>query len=176
MYKPLTVWGLLVLLLVSACASSSVPASGTGSAKAETKSKVKAAEDLSPYRPKFTAEEPAGAAAQPSAALAPANHVNERVQVLMDTVASANKAIKYAQGYRILAYTGTNRQTAMDLRKSILTRVPDEQDYLTYSQPTWRLKIGNYYNRLEAQQVLLQLRDIIPNAMVISDQIDVVKP
>lgn len=93
----------------------------------------------------------------------------------MDTVANVNKNIKYAQGYRILAYNGSERQTVMNLRKSIIARVPEEKDYLTYQQPNFRLKVGDFFSRIEAQQVLNQLSDLIPNAQIVQEQININK-
>ncbi|MDX5421797.1 MAG: sporulation protein [Hymenobacteraceae bacterium] len=165
----------LILVFTTACASSAGRgAEGTtrtaGTVKAAGKDKV--AEDLSLYRPKYPVAEDAAA---PVARVAPTNHVNDRVAELMDTVASVNKSIKYAQGYRILAYNGSERQTVMNLRKAIIGRVPEEKDYLTYQQPNFRLKIGDFFSRVEAQQVLNQLRDLIPNAQIVQDQININK-
>lgn len=136
------------------------------------------AEDFGAYRPKFPAPpaEPAGnpkPVPEPIVVVAPTNHVNNRVLALLDTMANVNKAIRYAQGYRILAYTGTERKTAMDMRRAIIERVPEERDYLQYRQPTFRLKVGDYLTRIEAQQVLSRIQDITPNALIVSDQINV---
>lgn len=159
----------LFLVLIS-CAR---PPGKTSNSEAAAK-----AEDFSAYRPKFSAPpaEPAGntkSAVEPTIVVTPTNHVNNRVLALLDTMANANKAIKYAQGYRILAYTGTERKTAMDMRRSIIERIPEERDYLQYRQPTFRLKVGDYLTRIEAQQVLSRIRDITPNALIVSDQINV---
>ncbi|MDQ4141442.1 MAG: sporulation protein [Bacteroidota bacterium] len=143
-----------------------------------SKSEGAAAEDLSAFRPKFPAPpveapEDNKSATEPVVTVSPTHHVNSRVSALLDTVANANKAIKYAQGYRILAYTGTERKIAMEMRRAIIDRIPEERDYLQYRQPTFRLKIGDYLNRIEAQQVLSRIKDIAPNALIISDQINV---
>ncbi|PSR54427.1 sporulation protein [Adhaeribacter arboris] len=137
-----------------------------------------AVEDLSAFRPKFPAPpvetiNETKPVTEPVITVTPTHHVNNRVLALLDTVANANKAIKYAQGYRILAYTGTERKIAMEMRRSIIDRIPEERDYLQYRQPTFRLKIGDYMNRIEAQQVLSQIKDISPNALIVSDQINV---
>lgn len=136
------------------------------------------AEDFSAYRPKFPAPpaEAAGnnkPASEPTVLVTPTNHVNNRVMALLDTMANVNTAIKYAQGYRILAYTGTERKTAMDMRRAIIERIPEERDYLQYRQPTFRLKVGDYLTRIEAQQVLSRIRDISPNALIVTDQINI---
>ncbi|QNF31760.1 sporulation protein [Adhaeribacter swui] len=135
-------------------------------------------EDFSVYRPKFPAPptestENPKPTTEPTVLVTPTNHVNNRVTALLDTMASANKAIKYASGYRILMYTGTERKTAMDMRRAIIERIPEERDYLQYRQPTFRLKVGDYLTRIEAQQVLSRIRDISPNALIITDQINI---
>jgi len=159
-----------LIVLASACSSS------TGATKSKSEVNKSAgntviAEDLSGYRPTYPAAENTTAPVRAT----PTNHVNEQVEVLMDTVASVNKNIKYAQGYRILAYNGSERQTVMDLRKAILRRVPEEKDYLTYQQPNFRLKIGDFFSRIEAQQVLNRIQDLIPNAQIVQDQITINK-
>lgn len=163
---------LAVFLLVVSTACSTSTGASKGSAEA-SKSGIRTviAEDVSEYRPKY----PAAESEAPAVRSVPTNHVNDRVKVLMDTVASVNKNIKYAQGYRILAYNGSERKFVMDLRKSILRRLPEEKDYLTYAQPNFKLKIGDFFTRVEAQQVLNQIQDLIPNAQIVQEQITINK-
>lgn len=158
--------------LLFSCAGTTGASSNSSKATGETGK----AEDLSAFRPKFPPPpEEAGTTtpAEPVVPVVPANHVNSRVLALLDTVANANKGIKYAQGFRILAYTGTERKAALDIRKAIIDRIPEERDYLQYRQPTFRLKVGDYLSRVDAQQVLSRIKDITPNALIISDQINV---
>jgi hypothetical protein len=61
----------------------------------------------------------------------------------------------------------------MDMRRAIIERIPEERDYLQYRQPTFRLKVGDYLTRIEAQQVLSRIQDITPNALIVTDQINV---
>ncbi|MEJ8800952.1 sporulation protein [Pontibacter sp. H249] len=159
---------LSVLILFSTACASSSGKSTTDTGRFPGKEKV--AEDLSQYRPKYETPE-----ATATARVEPTNHVNDKVAVLMDTVASVNKNIKYAQGYRILAYNGSQRQDVMSLRKAIISRVPDVKDYLTYQQPNFRLKVGDFFNRVEAQQVLNRISDLVPNAQIVQDQINIDK-
>jgi hypothetical protein len=168
MNRALSFLVVFVILLSSACSPSAGARKGTAG---DTGAKAKVVEDLSVYRPKYPVDE-AGAMV---ARVEPTAHVNEKVAVLLDTVASVNKGIKYAQGYRILAYNGSERQTVMNLRKSIIARVPEQKDYLTYQQPNFRLKIGDYFSRIEAQQVLNQISDLIPNAQIVPEQINIPK-
>lgn len=170
MNKVLSLSLVLLLLVGSSCAPSKGKGRVGSEAKTGTGKADRVVEDLSQYRPKYEVAD-----TEPMARIEPTHHNNEQVAVLMDTVASVNKNIKYAQGYRILAYNGSQRQTVMDLRKAITYRVPDVQDYLTYQQPNFRLMVGDFFSRVEAQQVLNQISDLIPNAQIVQDKINIRK-
>ena len=176
MEKTIKVLAMLMLVLFSACAAGNKTVAGGGGDDKKTSASASKAktEDLSAYRPKFTpVADASGTTTSAATAIAPSNHVNDRVAVLMDTIASTNRKIKYAQGFRILVYSGSQRETVTNIRKSIIRRVPEEKDYLSYKQPTYRLKVGDYFNRLEAQQVLQQIKDIAPQAIIVPDQINI---
>ena len=172
---------MLLVTIVSACASTSNTAgSSTTERTANKTAETSTAEDLSKYRPKFNSPATSNAGTSvttnntaANAAITPTNHVNAKVTALLDTVAIMNKSVRFAQGYRILAYSGMERKAALDLRNAIVTRLPDEQVYPQYKQPTWRIKVGDYFSRIEAQQVLLRINDLAPNAMIVVDQINV---
>ena len=166
-----------LVLVVSACASTATRTSGDGGEKKKTAAAEEpAAEDLSKYRPRYALADPAaagGAGKGLAAGIVPTNHVNDKVAALLDTLALHNKSVRYARGYRILAYSGTERRAWLDMREAIVRRLPDERDYPQYTQPNYRLKIGDYFTRVEAQQMLLRIRDLSPNAMIVADQINV---
>ncbi|QHL89472.1 sporulation protein [Nibribacter ruber] len=167
-----------VAVLTGCAASSSASANGDGTATSSSKSKneggVATAVDVGKYRTVFPA---ASASSTPStaAAVTPTKDLREQVEVLMDSVALMNKNIKYANGYRILAFTGNERKAAMDLRNSIIQRLPAEKDYLTYKQPTYQLKVGDFMSRVEAQLALSKIKDLIPNALIVPETINIPK-
>ena len=171
-----------LFLIVSGCASTAGTTT-SGSTKDDKTAKSASdteAEDLSKYRPKFKLPPASGTTANaaenpftPLPGSTPTNHVNERVAALLDTMATMNRSVRFAKGYRILVYTGYERKEAMDLRNTLVRRLPDEQVYPQYKQPTWRVKVGDYFNRMEANQALLRIRDIAPKATIVEDQINI---
>lgn len=170
-----TLYAVAFGFIASACAASQPvkPVATAAAAPALT------AEDFSKFRPRY--EVPARPAAGTAPAVArpdvlPTHHINDQLHPLLDSIALANRNIRYAQGYRILVYNGNERKQAMDLRKAIINRLPDENEYLTYRQPSFRLKVGDYLSRIDAQNVLNRIHDIAPGAMIVSEQITVNKP
>jgi hypothetical protein len=166
---------LSTLFALGACATTA-PAT-TGVTPADT-TKVRTsqvrqdapAEDLSRYRPTFPApKEPVVPAPKPT--VPPTNHVNAQIEQRLRDQAYTNQNVKYAQGYRILAYVGLEREKAMAVRRAIISRYPDETDYLTFKQPVFRLYVGDYLTRLEAEQAMMRIRPLAPRAELESAQV-----
>lgn len=96
---------------------------------------------------------------------------NEQLQQISDSVIARNKSLTYANGFRVLVYSGTDRVKAMECRKTVLKRFPIAHVYAIYHQPDWRIKVGDYDNRLEIQKMYTDLQMDFPNAMIVPDQI-----
>lgn len=125
--------------------------------------------DVARFRPAIRATQ----AGTPVASPATRADQTMRADAQLDALAAAGRAIKTAAGYRILAYTGSSRDEAMKIRTAVIRRDPTERDYLLYEQPTFRLKIGDYFTRLEAEQALARWRDVIPQGLIVAEQVNV---
>ena len=165
---------LSALFSLGACASSG-PAAPAASTAPDTTRKAAVtvpAEDLSRYRPVFAAPKaPAPVSAAPARVVPPTNHVNAQVEQRLRDQAFTNQNVKYAQGYRILAYVGLEKEQAMAIRRAVISRYPEETDYLTFKQPIFRLWVGDYLTRLDAEQALLRIRALAPKAELESAQV-----
>lgn len=168
----------LSLPLLAACAATAPAASTTRApTPSDTTRKPVAtvpAEDLTRYRPVFAAPTPAaspGPAASPratapvaKAAPAPTNQVNAPLEQRLRDQAFTNQNVKYTSGYRIRAYLGLEREQAMSIRRQVISRYPDETDYLTFKQPVYRLYVGDYISKLDAARGLVRVRQFAPKA------------
>ncbi|UOQ72446.1 hypothetical protein [Hymenobacter cellulosilyticus] len=105
------------------------------------------------------------------APITPTAHVNPQIEQRLRDQSYTNQNVKYAQGFRILAYVGLEREQAMAIRRAIISRYPEETDYITFKQPVFRLWVGDYLTRLEAEQAMLRIRPIAPKAELQSAQV-----
>ena len=169
---------LSTLFALGACATTAPAATGSKTPADTTKARTAQTqtgqtapvEDLSRYRPTFPApKEPV--APTPKPVVAPTNHVNAQIEQRLRDQAYTNQNVKYAQGYRILAYVGLERDKAMAVRRAIISRYPDETDYLSFKQPVFRLHVGDYLTRLEAEQAMMRIRPLAPKAELESVQV-----
>lgn len=173
---------LLSLPLLAACATTAPTAPvATKPAPTDTVRKTTAlipAEDLTKYRPTFA---PAGTApiggsvatpkpevsvalGQKAAAPVPTAAVNAQVEQRLRDQAFTNQNVKYTSGYRIRAYLGLERTQAMNIRRQVIGRYPEETDYITFKQPVYRLYIGDYTTKLDAARGLARVRQFVPKA------------
>ncbi len=163
---------LLSLPLLAACAASA-PTTRVQTPADTTRKSVATTEDLTRYRPVFTpaatgsATPPTAAKPAPPARItapAPTNQVNAQVEQRLRDQAFTNQNVKYASGYRVRAYLGLERDQVMSIRRQIISRYPDETDYITFKQPVYRLYIGDYINKLDAARGLARVRQFVPRA------------
>ena len=97
------------------------------------------------------------------------------MQARLDSMAAANFEANRIQGYRILLYTGNDRNLANLAKENAYQLFPKGDVYLSYQSPTFKVRFGNFYSRLEAWQNLLKFRNLFPNA-VITNEIVIIKP
>lgn len=173
---------LLSLPLLAACAATS-PAAPTTRAQtpADTTRKPVAAatgpaENVTKYRPVFAAPaaapaaspaavpKPAAVAASVAKAPAPTSHVTAQVEQRLRDQAFTNQNVKYVSGFRVRAYLGLERDQVMNIRRQIISRYPDETDYITFKQPVYRLYVGDYVSKLDAARGLARMRQFVPRA------------
>jgi hypothetical protein len=78
------------------------------------------------------------------------------------------------KGYRIQIFFGNDMQAAQKTKTRLLSAFPEmsNQVYLTYTQPYYKVRVGNFYSKLEAQYLLNELKAVFPNVFVISDEIE----
>lgn len=102
-----------------------------------------------------------------------AMHVNRRLDLVLDTLADKNRAIRYAPGYRIQVYVGTQRKEVESTKLLIYQNFPELSPYLSYSQPTYKLKVGDFMRRIDADRYYASIRQLIPSAQLQPDKVDI---
>ena len=167
----------LLLTFLTACGPKIVQSSSSASVDYDP--------DLAAFRPRYTGRE---AAAKPGflndpatgtsiAPLPPARKtdrvlaVNQRLDPLLDTLASRNTAITYISGYRIQLYSGTRRNDMDAAKVYIYQHYSELSPYVAYNHPTYRLRVGDFATRMDAERYLSLLRSLYPYASIVPDRI-----
>lgn len=101
-----------------------------------------------------------------------------RIDRLIEKHRQYNQANPGVDGYRIQIFfdSGNNsKKTAQTIREKFMELYPDVAAYLTFNSPYYRVRIGDYRTKLEAEGVLYQLASIYPNAFTVTDRVQTEK-
>lgn len=82
-----------------------------------------------------------------------------------------NLAHPMVPGYRIQIYFGVNRPKASEVKLDFISRHPDIAAYLTYQQPNYKVRVGDFRNRYEAYQFLKKIEGLYPTTFVVPDEV-----
>jgi hypothetical protein len=100
------------------------------------------------------------------------NASNTLIQASLDSVAKANLRYKTTPGYRVVLYLGTDRNRALEIKSDIYRISPEEEVFFQFSQPTFKVKIGNFLTRLEAENWFANNKDFFPDAIIIPEHVN----
>jgi hypothetical protein len=71
------------------------------------------------------------------------------------------------RGFKIQAFSGNDQRTSRDeanRKQSLITsQYPDYETVVLFETPFWRLRVGNFQSRSEAEGALKQLKDSFPS-------------
>ena len=159
----------IVGLVVNACVTVSTSSSGG-----------KYSEDLSGYRPKVEAADEAVGTDAPviedssQVYIEPTINVNDELKATLDSVAVYKReTINYIEGFTIQVYGGDSRATARDARMDVLRYFPDTEPQMIFDQPNYKVRIGKYYTRLDAQPLFMDIRRRFPTAILVPTRIQI---
>lgn len=101
--------------------------------------------------------------------------VTSELADILQTINQQNKSVKFMPGFRIQLYVGNIRSEADAAKAFVYRAFPDLNPYITFSQPTYRVKIGDFMSKAAAEHVLSTVRLQYTSAVVISDKIEIEK-
>lgn len=94
---------------------------------------------------------------------------DSRFDLLTKKKAEINKkaadARKPTKGFRIQVLNTTNRNEALAAKSKLLTLYPDQKTYLMYQAPYFKLRIGNFVERSEADELKKELAKLFPTGV-----------
>lgn len=160
--------GMMAFLLFASCKGGSKITSSTAPKKVD--------EDLSPYvyQPKVATELKSESPTVANlSGITFEKHINGHINPIMDSIGVSNKRYHSAPGYRIMVYSGNSSTESADVRKEVYEWSRDYEVYTQYKQPAFRVKVGNFQDRISANYAFSDLVKFFPNAVIIPDQIEI---
>ena len=92
----------------------------------------------------------------------------DRVLKMYQTFAKEKRQVN---GYRIQLASNNNRQTLMDMKARFIQEFPEVNAYLEYQSPQFKLRVGDYRIRGDADAFVIEARKSFSSAFVVPDKI-----
>jgi hypothetical protein len=160
-------------VLLTACVSTTKTTTVSSSGQ-------KYSEDLSVLRPKPATTTDTKTGGSPTTTtegrkqtpyVEPKYAVNKKLDNVLDSIDHINVQRTYIDGFTIQVYSGARKEDALKAKQELTSSLPDLQSEVLYSQPNFRVKVGKYYSRIEAQKDFLDVKRLFPTAIVIPDKV-----
>ena len=152
---------LIVLLLLTACKAitPTLPASSYS-------------EDLSIHRPVvLPVEEESEEQEVKTEPYTPLQgHIRQELDSISKVAYLENKKGKYVEGYVIQVYSGNSRDEANRARYKMHEFFPELDPKVAYYQPNFRVKAGQWTDRLKAHRTYQQVKEEFPRALLIPER------
>jgi hypothetical protein len=173
------------MLIMASCASTVVSNGGSSSSSSQYPANQKKEtkvydENLAVYRPNFKQLRnslPAQTTTGVSTTIADERNlvVNRRLDAMLDSMAFHNKNLKYVNGFRIQLYVGNDRKQADDTKVFVYTSYPEIFPYISFQQPLYKVKVGDFLTRLDAERYYRNMREVYPSAIIVPDVVELKK-
>ena len=97
--------------------------------------------------------------------------MSESVRNLIYLYKERSKKYPQIAGYRIQIFNG-RKSDCLNRRGSFLKQYPQMQAYLLYEVPEYKMQIGNFRSRLEAERFWQQIIQLFPGSFVVATPIE----
>ncbi len=77
-----------------------------------------------------------------------------------------------SEGFRVQIFSGLGREDAYDAQSQFKAVYPSVRSYVSYTQPNYRVRVGDFRTRLEAQKFLNELRKQYSSLFIFAERIN----
>lgn len=102
-------------------------------------------------------------------------NVDNRVETLMDKYIYLNRHQSTLDGWRVQIFfdSGANSKSrATESLNKFANRYGKTDAYLSFKEPYYRVRVGDFRTRLEAEGFLQEIHTFYPNAFTVNDKIN----
>lgn len=94
---------------------------------------------------------------------------------IIDTIEQAYqdawRSVRTIEGYRIQLIAASSKKNAQSVYDEFSTSFPEVSAYLSYMEPTFRVRVGNFKTRLDAYRFWKRIQYQFPGAFITKDRI-----
>lgn len=97
---------------------------------------------------------------------------SEKIKTIIAKKKAYNRNLKEVKGYKIQLFNGSE-QGAYRIRDRFSSMFPKTNIKIKFFSPEWKVRVGNYKTRLEADRALLEIKEAFPGAIILPAMIEI---
>jgi hypothetical protein len=94
---------------------------------------------------------------------------DDNLGVLIEKYNSTKKDL----GFRVQIHSGLNRVDALKAQSELLKLYPKITSYVIYQQPNFKVRVGDFENRLSVVRFYEEMKSVFPSSFIIADEIKI---
>ncbi|MEX1002570.1 MAG: hypothetical protein WDZ35_10690 [Crocinitomicaceae bacterium] len=100
-------------------------------------------------------------------------HQDNRISRLEEFIRSGEESLDgvLIDGYRVLIYFDQDKTKSEQQKANFMSVYEEHKAYVDYSAPNYRVRVGNFRTRLEADKLKQEIIGLFPTAIVVEDKI-----
>jgi hypothetical protein len=98
-----------------------------------------------------------------------------RIEDLENRYKSINEKEQKINGYRIQIFSNSGAESyeqATEVQTEFLKIYPEVKSYVVHQKPRFKVRIGDYRTRLDAERFYLEIKENFPDAFIVRDRIN----
>ncbi len=101
-------------------------------------------------------------------------HADPRLAILVEKHKNQQSGgIRHMRGYRVQIYYGVDRNIAFSRKADFMRRYPNTKVYMVYTQPQYRVKVGDFATREDAGDLYREMISIYGACMIVPDYVTI---
>ncbi len=88
------------------------------------------------------------------------------------TEVKTNKAIVSSFGFRVQVFYGSDRREIFNQQARFKNSYPKMNTYITYKEPNYYLRVGDFRSRLDAQRFMNEIKPAFPTLFIFREKIN----
>ena len=101
--------------------------------------------------------------------------INSEVDALVAKNRYVQQNKNALDGWRIQIIQATDKRKVLQMRSRVKSAFPEYEDYLDYAQPYFKLRIGNFTDRYQAEKAHKEVSQQFSRAFLVNEQIPIEK-
>lgn len=138
-------------------------------------------EDLSIYRPNYDMDEAVATeevvettkTSDNQEYVIPTNDIGAELDTVLYRIRKSRENIRHVDGFSIQLYSGNSRDKANQVKVRTYEVLEERRPRVSYEQPNYKVRVGEYYSRLEANSDFVTLQKHFSRAVLVPVKIKI---